>query len=162
MRGQAALEYLMTYGWAILALLIVVGVILSSGIFSPSFIFSESCGFGNNMPCHDAIYFKDTTIPTITISLYNSLPYKINITDVQIISQDGVDKFTTNDPLGTVESGSNITLTFSGNKGAFSAGSIAKFYGTITYASCAQELGGGCQNTPHTITGSIVGRVIAQ
>jgi len=34
-RGQAALEFLMTYGWAILAAIIVIGVLAYFGVFSP-------------------------------------------------------------------------------------------------------------------------------
>ena len=34
-RGQAAMEFLMTYGWAILAAVIVIGVLASFGVFSP-------------------------------------------------------------------------------------------------------------------------------
>ena len=35
-RSQSALEYMMTYGWAILIIVIVAGVLYSLGIFSPS------------------------------------------------------------------------------------------------------------------------------
>jgi len=34
-KGQAALEFLMTYGWAILAAIIVIGVLAYFGVFSP-------------------------------------------------------------------------------------------------------------------------------
>ena len=35
-KSQSALEYLMTYGWAILIIVIVAGVLYSLGIFNPS------------------------------------------------------------------------------------------------------------------------------
>jgi hypothetical protein len=35
-KGQAALEFLMTYGWAIMAAIIGIGVIMSMGIFNPA------------------------------------------------------------------------------------------------------------------------------
>jgi len=34
-RGQAAMEFLMTYGWAILAAIIAIGVLAAFGVFSP-------------------------------------------------------------------------------------------------------------------------------
>ena len=34
-RGQAAMEFLMTYGWAILAAIIVIGVLAYFGVLSP-------------------------------------------------------------------------------------------------------------------------------
>ncbi len=35
-RGQAAMEFLMTYGWAILAAIIAIGVLAYFGVFNPS------------------------------------------------------------------------------------------------------------------------------
>ena len=35
-KSQSALEYMMTYGWAILVIVIVAAVLYSLGIFSPS------------------------------------------------------------------------------------------------------------------------------
>jgi hypothetical protein len=35
-RGQSALEYLVTYGWAILGIVIIAGVLVTFGIFDPS------------------------------------------------------------------------------------------------------------------------------
>ncbi len=35
-RGQSALEYLVTYGWAILAIVIIAAVLWYTGIFNPS------------------------------------------------------------------------------------------------------------------------------
>ena len=35
-RSQSALEYMMTYGWAILVIVIVAAVLYSLGIFSPA------------------------------------------------------------------------------------------------------------------------------
>ncbi len=46
MKGQTAVEYLMTYGWAILIILIVAGVLAYYGIFAPSgFLGVSSRGF---------------------------------------------------------------------------------------------------------------------
>jgi hypothetical protein len=46
MKGQTAIEYLMTYGWAILIILIVAGVLAYYGIFAPSgFLGPSSSGF---------------------------------------------------------------------------------------------------------------------
>ncbi len=42
-RGQAAMEFLMTYGWAILAAVIVIAVLASFGVFSPSKYIPQTC-----------------------------------------------------------------------------------------------------------------------
>lgn len=43
-RAQTALEYLVTYGWALLILTIVAGVLWYMGVFDPSAIFAPSEG----------------------------------------------------------------------------------------------------------------------
>ncbi len=50
-RAQSALEYMMTYGWAILIIVIVAAVLYSMGIFSPSSsVSSTSSGFSPFTP----------------------------------------------------------------------------------------------------------------
>ena len=41
-KGQAAMEFLMTYGWAILAAIIAIGVLSYFGVFSPGNYISDS------------------------------------------------------------------------------------------------------------------------
>lgn len=50
-KGQGAMEYLMTYGWAILVVVIVGVVLYNMGIFSPSGATAPGMdGFGNVRP----------------------------------------------------------------------------------------------------------------
>ena len=42
-KGQAAMEFLMTYGWAILAAVIAIGVLAYFGVFSPGNFIANSC-----------------------------------------------------------------------------------------------------------------------
>ena len=42
-KGQAAMEFLMTYGWAILAAIIAIAVLAYFGVFSPGKYVPESC-----------------------------------------------------------------------------------------------------------------------
>jgi uncharacterized protein (UPF0333 family) len=50
-KGQAAMEFLMTYGWAILAAVIVIGVLASFGVFSPSKYVPISCTLSAPFGC---------------------------------------------------------------------------------------------------------------
>lgn len=52
-RGQAALEYLVTYGWGILAILVVVGALGYFGFLNPSRYLPERCAFSAQMECID-------------------------------------------------------------------------------------------------------------
>lgn len=42
-RGQAAMEFLMTYGWAILVVLAAIGALAYFGVLNPSKFLPESC-----------------------------------------------------------------------------------------------------------------------
>ncbi len=46
-KGQSALEYLMTYGWALVVIIIVIAALFALGILSPATYQGDSCrGFG--------------------------------------------------------------------------------------------------------------------
>ncbi|MCL5122722.1 MAG: hypothetical protein M1279_02000 [Candidatus Marsarchaeota archaeon] len=54
-RLQSAMEYLMTYGWAILILGVVVAAIWSLGLFSPSTFVSSQCIMPAEFSCLSAV-----------------------------------------------------------------------------------------------------------
>ncbi|MBI5176538.1 hypothetical protein HY995_00455 [Candidatus Micrarchaeota archaeon] len=54
LRGQSALEYLVTYGWAILAIVIIGAVLWYFGIFNPqTFVGSKRCVGFASFTCQD-------------------------------------------------------------------------------------------------------------
>ena len=56
-KSQAALEFLTTYGWAFLVILIMIAALSYFGILSPSKLLPNRCNFGSEMGCTDfAIY----------------------------------------------------------------------------------------------------------
>jgi hypothetical protein len=157
MRGQAAIEYLTTYGWAILALVIVTAVLISSGIFSPTYLVAEECNFGNTLKC-DAAVFNQAGATTVDVNFFNGFPYKVKIVDFTLQTQDGM--VVTGLP-------SNIELE-SGAKHLFEGslaeplpnGAIKRFVGNITYVSCAPEIGPVCSTVTHSISGRMTARVV--
>jgi len=52
-KAQAALEFLMTYGWAILAAVIAIAVLAYFGVFSPSRYVPETCVLSAPLGCDD-------------------------------------------------------------------------------------------------------------
>jgi len=163
LRGQAAIEYFTTYAWAILALLIVVTVLLTSGILSPGQLVSEECNFGNTLTCNFAV-FNQGGATQVKMDVFNGFPYKIKIANVRMALQD--------DPTKTVSGfGQDIALesgatkSFSGiiSGPALPENSVVRLMGNITYVSCAPEVSDpDCLNSlsKHTLSGRIVGKVI--
>ena len=52
-RGQAALEFLTTYGWAFLIILVMVGAISYFGILKPSTLLPSRCTISSEFECTD-------------------------------------------------------------------------------------------------------------
>jgi len=52
-KGQAAMEFLMTYGWAILAAIVAIGVLAYFGVFSPGRYLSNMCVISAPFGCEE-------------------------------------------------------------------------------------------------------------
>ena len=50
-KSQAALEFLTTYAWAFLVILIMVGALAYFGILNPSKLLPDRCNFGSEISC---------------------------------------------------------------------------------------------------------------
>ncbi len=160
MKGQSAIEYVTTYGWAILALVIVLGFIIHYGVLSPSYLISEECNLGSNLPCNFILYTTGSQTDLSTI-IYNGFSYKIKITNVSISEPSSGYSF----DFGSftpveIKSGGNLTITGPLVGSIYSPSSVHRLSVDITYVSCAPELG-GCSTQEHTVSGRITGRVLA-
>lgn len=151
----------MTYGWAILALVIIIGILISTGALSPTYLISEECSLGSNLPCDFALYNSGGNT-SIALGLHDGFAYKIRITKVQIYSRADSTEFSGFSVPATMDSGGNTT--FVGSLGSqLPANSIARFVANITYVSCAPEVvvpPNDCSDSNHTVVGRITGRVI--
>ena len=98
-KGQTAMEYLMTYGWAILIVIVVVAALYSMGVFTVSP--GVSCS-----PCFSNFAYVDYADGTL---LLTNGPREINITSVTNADLVGGDYqlFDASDSI-TIE---NITTT---------------------------------------------------
>ncbi len=66
-RGQAALEFLTTYGWAILIILVMIGTISYFGVLNPSKLLPSKCTVGSELTCVD--YRIDSTAGQVSLIL---------------------------------------------------------------------------------------------
>ncbi len=159
LRGQAAVEYLMTYGWVLLALVLVIGALFSTGIFSPGYLASEECNFGNTLKC-DAILFNEAGHSKLQLNVFNGFPYKVKIKGIMVQTQDGGQQFLGFPANVNISSGSSFV--FEGDlPQEFPEGSVKRLAGNITYVSCAPELGTDCSSVEHVASGRVTSRVIS-
>jgi uncharacterized protein (UPF0333 family) len=136
-KGQAAMEFLMTYGWAILAAIIAIAVLAYFGVFSPSRYVPETCIMNAPWGCgEESKVVAGTSNDTVTLKLTNGggdayTINAINITGCRMASDA---------PSGnnyTVGESKNIAVTCLVDAG--SAGD--RFRGDITIAY--QKTSGG-------------------
>ena len=142
-KGQSALEFLTTYGWAFLIILIMVGTLAYFGILNPSKILPNRCNIGSEFQCID--FQVSATADTFRIRLKNNVGEPIAISSVTFDSE-GATKYTCTTlttpaslPSAWV-SGNVIDFAWSGCNSAAAgmvAGEKGKVLITLTYNTVA-------------------------
>lgn len=135
-RGQAALEYLITYGWAILAIVIIAGVLWYFGVFNPAkWTGDKQCGGFDSFVCQD---FKMNTTGVLTMVLNNKVGAAVTVS-------------TSGCTPTAVAAGANTTCTLTG----YPAGTAGNTYDqqTVTVAFTNTRSG-----IAHNSTGFVSGK----
>jgi hypothetical protein len=86
-RGQAAMEFLMTYGWAILVVLVVIGALAYFGVLNPQNILPQKCEFTTGLNCQDHVLSSSTGL---TLRLNNGLGKDIRIDEISFDADNNV------------------------------------------------------------------------
>jgi len=86
-RSQAAIEFLMTYGWALLIVFILIGALWYFGFLDPSAMIPEKCTVPI-LRCKDFLFVKETFDEfewlNINLSLENNAGHSITMNRVDI------------------------------------------------------------------------------
>ncbi len=151
MKGQTAVEYLMTYGWAILIILIVAGVLAYYGIFAPAgFLGPTARGFGQIQVLNP--WSLSATTGTITISVGNRVGGTVTFTAVNYTTDSGtIENLDTISGNTTLTSGSNGVITATGT------GAIATKKAGDTYTATViivYTYGGSTFSSSGTLSGT--------
>lgn len=159
LKGQAAIEYLMNYSWAILILSIVIGLIVASGTFNPGYFVMEECNLGPSFSCQAQIVNDTAATTKLIISVTNVMGYQVKLANLSIYSAE-MGNQTLNLNIALNNSDSNISsMTFNTPT---SKGTMRKFLMNITYYVCAEEVNPSCQagaNYTRFVSGRIITRM---
>lgn len=86
-KGQAAMEFLMTYGWAILVVLVAIGALAYFGVLSPGRFLPNSCTIIPGLSCDE---FKiDDNAPQAIFIIRNGLGTDIAANSILSVDCDG-------------------------------------------------------------------------
>ena len=114
LKSQAALEFLTTYGWAFLVILIMISALAYFGILRPSRLLPDRCTFGPEMECQDFQISK--TANTIKVRLKNNVGEPVNINSITASTESATALSCTTSPTvsGVWSPGEVKDLTWSG------------------------------------------------
>ena len=150
-KGQAALEFIMTYGWAILVVLVAIGALAYFGVLSPDKFLPSKCTLQAGLACLDHRVLAPNVGAgyangRITAVIQNSLGFDLNT----VVARAG--------PCG--DSGAGVNLA-NGAKATFNIDCIAanpisgsKFNGDLNISYTVTDT-----NLAHVNVGAITSRV---
>jgi len=84
-KSQAALEFLTTYAWAFLVIIIMIGALAYFGVLSPSKLLPDRCTFGSEVGCSkDTMVVKKVNDNTLNMRLENNFGIPVTVTSATV------------------------------------------------------------------------------
>ena len=102
-KGQAAMEFLMTYGWAILVVIAAIAALAYFGVLSPQNLVPERTTFQAPLPNIDKALIEEDG--RVEIAFRNNVGVQINVTDVRTGDCDAP-----TEALGTINNGETFLV----------------------------------------------------
>lgn len=146
-KGQGAMEYLMTYGWAILVVMIVGVVLWQLGIFGPSSSVNTCRGFSKVKVFDNSIkYAPNAAINSFSFTMMNGAGQ--TITDVEIKVKCDDEETTKQSELSA---GDTVNLVFNCDKKSpgetFSVPVSVEYYETVAGTKIKRVETGTCRGS---------------
>jgi len=156
-RGQTALEYLVTYGWAILVIVIIAAILWYFGVFNPSkWTQEKQCGGFSSLQCMD---FKVNSTGWLTIKVGNKAG--VGITSLNITNGTGASKacsggttLAPNQQVTCVVNMSGATLADGSTLSPTVGTGVSYEIGNVTFSFVSQGI-------PHNDVGFVKGKTEA-
>lgn len=155
-KSQAALEFLTTYGWAVLLIMVTIAAFVYFNVTNPKESLPERCNFGPEFQCMD--FQISGTQDKLILSLKSVVPNPIIITGAEVQSDSNIPYSCTPQALPMdFARGAPVTFTFSGcnsQAAGLTAGKKAKIRIKLTYYDARSG-----SSFPHAVMGEIYGTV---
>ena len=155
-KAQAAMEFLMTYGWAILVVLVVVGALAYFGVLNPSNLVPERCVVPAPLNCKAAMTGSDG----LQVALQNTANKDMTVTSISFTSDALAGTCASTELTAPIPVGQQATIFVNGC--LFSKNGKQKYQTTIKYtwndaASIQNQLTGELVSNKGTeaITGGV-------
>ncbi|MFC1753254.1 hypothetical protein ACFL96_07660 [Thermoproteota archaeon] len=83
-KAQAAMEFLMTYGWAILVVLAAIAALAYFGVLSPDRFLPEQCTLPSGVACLDFTVTGNASNPQFNMIVQNSAGFDMSTVSVNL------------------------------------------------------------------------------
>ena len=103
-RAQAAMEFLMTYGWAILVVLAAIAALAYFGVLSPDRFLPNKCTLPSGLACLD--FTVDSGTSTVQVAIQNSLGFEMRNTQATLVTSNCTSQAV------NLTNGEKVTLVF--------------------------------------------------
>lgn len=173
-KGQSALEFLITYGWAILLVLAILAALYYYGVFDAGRYVPRSCSLQPSLPCDSFRLGYNASAPaplSFKLLTHNGLGADMNLTNFSI-STENLGSAGRNNYTGACSSpNTNTTLARTGNLILCNVsitdsaripriGDPVRFTFSISYINCETapnyaSTGSCAGGTSHTSLGSV-------
>ncbi len=153
-KGQAAMEFLMTYGWAILVVLIAIGALVYFGVISPERFVQDNCTLTPPLSCSELGDFAAFVgaANNVRLRVNNGAGSTVTFQTVTVTETDG-QTCTRLDNATTIASGAETELRFTCNDITAATAIGTRFRADV---DVVYSLAGGSYN--QTSSGQIVVR----
>jgi len=152
------MEFLMTYGWAILVVLVVIGALAYFGVLNPSILLPERCEMQSGFNCKDYLVKGASDELLMTIENGRGSDFKvvsINLTSEQLGGASCTSDYSAN-PIEIMNGRSqNFTMTcnpsiasYTGRNAKYKWDIVVKWFSTDSSATYT-----------HTLQGQLLARV---
>ena len=161
-KGQAAIEYLMTYGWAILVIVAVIAILIGSGLFSSKSFSTSSAISPPQLGINKFLVSGNTNSPALWVNISNNFGYTIKLVRVNATFRES----SVSVPVGEIiRQGNSMLLKFDlkNMKPYPASGTTAKIDLRFEYINCYDAVNLDCGSESaefrHTIPAYVVGYV---
>ncbi len=149
-KGQAALDFMMTYGWAILLVVIIAIALFAMGIFNPSnFIGNKAAGFAGTTVTGWSL----DSAGTFTIKAVNNVGNPIKLDSISVVIGNATVSVPVSNATIAVGADSGILTS---DVGAFGAQTAASGY----TASVNIKYTDTSANFPYVSSGTLTGKIV--
>ena len=132
-RGQAALEFLTTYAWTFVIVIIVVGAIAYFGLLRPTKVLPDRCIFNVDFGCEA---YSASSNGNFNFKLRNQLDSNINVNGIELRLDDGTNLSCVSTQVPDIivaQNSSVMAWTNCAFAGSYSKGDKVKMEITLNY-----------------------------